>query len=299
MISILIPVYNYDCSALLKDLSRQAGSLKEELKGEFDYEIILADDASTETELRQRNMAAASSSGCIYFEQNKNTGQAYLRNTMVDMARFDYLLMIDADAEVCTDDFIRCYWEGRDKGDVICGTLRNPEGAAPKGCELRYRYEKQAEKLRSAALREKNPYNSFSAFNVMFRRDVFMNIRFDTRCTEYGHEDTLMGLMLREQAYTVVHTDNPLVHKGLDSNDSFLRKTETALHMLHRLGPPLQEHTGASRVAAKLEKWHLKGATKLLYGLFRDLLRKNLLGAHPSILLFQLYKLGYYCTLRD
>lgn len=298
MISILIPVFNYDCTALIKELSVQGGKLKEELAGEFDYEIIIGDDASTDVELQRKNRIAAQTIGCRYFEQDVNIGQACMRNAMADMSQFDYLLMIDADAEICTDDFVRRYWNDRDRGDVICGALRNPHGPAPKGCELRYRYEKQAERLRDESTREKFPYNSFSTFNVMFRRDVFMNIRFDKRCTEYGHEDTLMGLMLRDMSYKVVHTDNPLVHQGLDSNASFINKTEMALRMLYRLGSPLQEHTGASRVAAKLEKWHLKGCATVLYKIFKNPIKKNLLGRHPSILLFQLYKLGYYCTLK-
>ena len=299
MISILIPVYNYDCSLLIIELAAQSLQLKEELDGEFDYEIIVSDDASTDLNKQKINMTAALTTGSTYIQQKKNIGQAHLRNAMADIARFDLLLMIDADAEIFTKDFIRCYWQDRNKGDVICGTLKNPPGPAPSGCELRYRYEKKAEKARPATARTKAPYNYFSTFNVMFHREVFERIRFDERCTEYGYEDTLMGLMLKKHSYSVIHTDNPLIHKGIDSNQSFLKKTETAMRMLYKLGDPLQGHTGASRIASKLEKWHLKKCTKQLYKSIKKTLQKNLLSHHPSILLFNFYKLGYYCSLDD
>ena len=45
MLSILIPVYNYDCSELVKALQLQGERLKQ-AKGE-EYEIIVGDDASS------------------------------------------------------------------------------------------------------------------------------------------------------------------------------------------------------------------------------------------------------------
>ena len=48
MLSILIPVYNYDCSELVAALDKQAVRLN------INYEILVADDASEES-FRQRN----------------------------------------------------------------------------------------------------------------------------------------------------------------------------------------------------------------------------------------------------
>ena len=85
MISILIPVYNYDCSLLIKELAAQSLQLKEELDGEFDYEIIVSDDASTDLNKQKINMTAALTTGSTYIQQKKNIGQAHLRNAMADM----------------------------------------------------------------------------------------------------------------------------------------------------------------------------------------------------------------------
>ena len=56
MISILIPVMNYDCSALVDDLYVQAERLR--IGAGVDYEIIVGDDASTDVQQRSMQQAA-------------------------------------------------------------------------------------------------------------------------------------------------------------------------------------------------------------------------------------------------
>ena len=46
-ISVLIPVYNYDCSAYVRGLSEQLRALSAE-EGGVEHEILLFDDASTD-----------------------------------------------------------------------------------------------------------------------------------------------------------------------------------------------------------------------------------------------------------
>lgn len=75
MISILIPVYNYDCSLLIKELAAQSLQLKEELDGEFDYEIIVSDDASTDLNKQKINMTAALTTGSTYIQQKRTSAK--------------------------------------------------------------------------------------------------------------------------------------------------------------------------------------------------------------------------------
>lgn len=297
MISILIPVHNYDCSRLVSDLARQAVALKEE-EG-FDCEILLADDASTDPGSQQANRQAVDICGIgRYLRQPHKAGPASNRNTLMEEARFPWLLLIDCDAQVAGEDFLRTYWKERETADVIVGGLENPVRVAP-GHELRHRCELRAEKKHTLAYRQANPYAHFSTFNFMARREVLLQIKFDPRCTEYGYEDTLMGLEMRKRGIPLRHIRNPLIHLGIDSNEAFLRKTETAMRTLHRLGGLLQGEVGASRMAAKLERLHAKGVFTALFRLCRPAVRRNLLGKRPSLLLFNLYKLGYYCCLPD
>lgn len=293
MLSVLISIYNYDASALIIELGRQAQQLRKEIDG-FACEMLVGDDASTDSVAEAANRKACQTVGAHYRRFEHNIGKAYLLNIFAEQARGGWLLMIDSDAKVVAPDFLRTYWEDRNKADVICGALKNPPGPAPEGCELRYRYEKAAERQRPAAYRNRVPYSCFTTFNVMFRSDVFNQIRFDSRCTEYGYEDTLMGLMLKQHGKSILHTDNALYHMGIDQNAQFLEKTEKSLRVLSRLGEPMQSTAGASRVYKFVDRCHLVRLVVWGFRHLRKSLRRNLLGHHPSLFCFQLYKTGYY-----
>ncbi len=295
MLSILIPLYNYDSTPLIAGLSAQAAFLKAEGNG-FDYEIILMDDASTDMQASAANRQVAEEAQCRYIELPRNVGRARIRNKLAAEAKYDYLLFIDCDALVATPDFVERFWAARDLGDVVCGSLVTPE-SSPQGCELRYRYERKADSKRSLAARTASPYSHFTTFNVLFHRRVFQSVEFDERCVGYGYEDTLMGLMLQQLGFSVAHIDNPLIHLGIDNNASYLEKTENALHSLRVLGEPLQSNVMASRVDKFLKRWHIDFVLRSFFACVRRPLRRHLLGRSPSVLLFQFYKVGYYSCL--
>lgn len=297
MLSILIATYNYGCARLAGELRAQAEKLRLKEKGMFDYEIIISDDGTTNKDTLAENAAISSWPRCRHVRLATNGGLAHNRNELVRTARHEHVLLMDGDAAVCRENFIEKYWQSRQLAEVVCGSLLNPPGAPSIGHELRYRYERQAERRRTVTYRSKHPYQHFCSFNMLASKSVFERVRFDERCTEYGYEDALFGLELQQAGITVAHIDNPLIHEGIDSNRSFLRKTETAMHVLSRLGSPLQEQTGASCYYAILTHFKLGGAAAFLFRLTQNLLRRNLLGRHPSLLLFSLYKLGYYASL--
>ena len=297
MLSILIATYNYGCARLAAELRTQAEKLRLKENGAFDYEIIISDDGSTNKDALAENAAIRSWPRCKHVLLTTNGGLAHNRNELIRNARYEHVLLMDGDAAVCRENFIETYWQSRHLADVVCGSLINPPGDPAPGHELRYCYEREAERLRTVTFRSRYPYRHFSAFNIMANKRVFEHVCFDERCVEYGYEDALFGLELKREGITVAHIDNPLIHEGIDSNRSFLQKTETALRVLKRLGSPLQEQTGASRYYAMLTRYKLDGMARFLFRKTQKLLRKNLLGRHPSLPLFSLYKLGYYATL--
>lgn len=298
MISFLIPNYNYVCVDLVRDLARQGEQLRAEQPVAFDFEVVVADDASPRRETVEANRAINALPRCRYVERTQNVGRAHLCNWLIEEAKFDCIVIIDSDAAVCTPDFVRRYWEESDTADVVCGTLRNPEGGEPRGCELRYRYEQHGMKHRRAALsNEANAYWQLSTFNLLLHRSALGTLRFDERCREYGYEDALLGLELERRGISLRHLDNPLVHTGIDRNASFLQKTETALRTLSLLEGPMQERAQVARTERRLRALRLDGVACALFRLASGLLRRHLCGHHPSLLLFNLYKLGFYTTL--
>ena len=296
VLSILIPSYNADCTRLMADLASQCAA-HAATHPDFSYEILVGDDASSRQDLTALNRQTAESLGVRYLLMDENQGQSRLRNVLARASKGTHLLFIDSDAQVCTPDFIARYAADAPRADVICGSLRNPQPPFAENCTLRYRYEKKAEGQRPAAYRNRHPYERFTAFNAMMARSVWEQVHFEERCRHYGYEDALMGLQMQRLGISILHTDNPLIHLGIDSNASFLHKTETALQTLLTLGPPMTLHAGASRVAGKLAHWHVLGLMARIFSLCRGIMRRHLLGHHPSLTVFNLYRVGYYASL--
>lgn len=301
MLSILIPTYNYACAHLVCELQKQCEEVQAMVEG-FDYEIIVADDASTDVETTKKNAAIEYLPHCRYEMLDKNVGRAHICNWLFSQARYDWALLMDCDAEVISDDFILRYCQAISPDSaIIVGGITTPASAEP-GCELRLRYEQAAERIRTLEVRRAHPSAAFSTFNVLIGRNVFDHLRFDERCTEYGYEDALFGIEAERRGYSISHIDNPLQHNGINDNASFLRNTETSLRMLHRLGPPMTDRARLACVARRLttpayRKYTVLPVFLFLYKMSRPLVRRNLLSKHPSLRLFAFYKLGYYLSL--
>lgn len=295
-LSILIASHNHDCSRLITDLSAQCTRLK--TSGGALCEIIVGDDASDNTQTLQANREACAACGVKFVEMAQNVGKANLDNLLADESAGEWLMFIDDDAEVCTDDFVAQCVKDRTLADVVCGLLITPGDGAPEGCELRYRYEHAATANRTVEARNRHPYDNFTTFNPIMSREAFDATGFDPRCTDYGFEDVLFGHEIEKQGLTIAHTNTPLVHTGIDSNASFLDKTERATATLLRLGHPLTDHVGASRVAQRLHRMGVEGLTRLALTPLLPAIRRNLLGRRPNLTLFKIYKLGYYLKLK-
>lgn len=292
MVSILIPVFNYDCSLLVANLIQQGDALK--AKEDFDYEIILADDHSTQQDTIKKNISTLSS--CkqgIYLSQNTQHGRARNRNSAIRIAKGDFIIFIDCDAQIPNGHFLENYWNTRHLASIIVGGIINPT-SCPQGSELRFKYEKNAEKFRALKYRTENPYKHFSTFNFMAQREILGNIMFNQDLTEYGYEDTLLGLELHNHNISIAHIENPLIHLGINNNQDFLKATEAAMRNLYKL-PMLHSSVGPSRFANIIEKFHLKQFFSFAFALLRKPIRHNLLSHHPSLFLFNIYKVGYYC----
>lgn len=301
MLSILIPTYNYVCAHLVCELQKQCEEVQAMCEG-FEYEIIVADDASTDVKSTQKNAAIEYLPHCRYEMRDENVGRAAIRNWLVREARGEWLLIIDCDAEVVSDDFILRYWQQTSTEAIVVGGLVTPRRCS-KGCELRHRYELAAESIRTLEARRKEPAMFFSTFNFLCPRRILEAIPFDSRCTEYGYEDALFGVQAADQGVPIVHIDNPLLHLGINDNASFLRNSETALRTLRRLGPPMTTRSRVGRAAARFTSSKLRRMTFLplfliIYKMSSPLVRRNLLSTHPSLRLFAFYKLGYYLSLK-
>lgn len=290
MLSILIPTYNYNARTLVTDLRDLA------YRENISFEIIVGDDASTEE--REWIDEVAQWKRVRVVHSPANEGRAYICNRMAKAAHGDWLLFVDSDARVDYDFSFLPYLQVIRKAKAVCGGLRTPpENPNPRGT-LRYKYERSADRYRLAAQRSAHPNRQLSTFNFLVKAKLFHEVGgFDERCTEYGYEDMLFGVVLESHGIQITHIENPLVHMGIDTNEEFLGKTETALRTLHKLGGKATDYSTLAQTAKWLRKRGLAPATLKIFNSSRNLIRRNLLSRHPSLHLFQFYKLCYFMTL--
>lgn len=289
-LSVLIPTYNYDCNRLVKQLLLQMSE---------EEEVIVGDDCSTNTNIVERLKELDNLPRCRVFRPNHNLGRAAIRNALAREAKGEWLLFIDADAEVRSSSFVANYLAAAEKEmvNVVCGGTGNMPHCPRPEARLRYYYEVEAEKRLTIEHRRRYPYAQFTTFNFLIKRNVFLSICFDEHCKAYGHEDTHFGLELKQRGIKVLHIDNKLTHLGLEDAEEYLAKTETALRTLDSMDIEMRQHVRVSALVLRLKRWHLSGIVRILFKISKPLLRANLLGKHPNLKFFAFYKLGYYTNL--
>lgn len=275
VISVLIPVYNFDVRPLVESLAGQCLAL------ESPWEILCLDDGST-AEFRALNRALQAIPGVRYEELPQNVGRSAIRNRLAEMASFPYLLFMDCDSAVVRPDYMAQYAAHCRPDAVLCGgrvyAAHPPENAA---FLLHWTVGKSREEW-SAARRSVQPWHGFMTNNFLIPKKILLSIRFDERLREYGHEDTLFGLELERRQIPVLHLDNPLEHIGLEPAAVFLQKSEQAVQNLRRLRElGIVVPTRLVSISAAVER---AGMRRLVLFLLRRLearSRRNLLSERP------------------
>lgn len=286
MISILIPSYHNNCSLLVKTLHEQA------VLCEIPFEIIVGEDGPTPTFNLDGEFPFARIETLV-----ENSGRAANRNRLAEIAQYPYLLFIDADAEIFNPQFFKNYIAYADDIDVICGgTTYFYEPPAEERNRLRWRYGIHREQI-SSIRRNQQPFDFFSAFNFLIRKERFLKIRFSEELSRYGHEDTFLGQKLKKAGASVLHIDNPAIHTGLDDADVFLAKTREGVENLAEL---MQANTGFDSSGIKVIRYFnffkrlgMQKVMKTLYQNSHVKWERQLIRKGGPLWLFDLYKLTY------
>ena len=301
-LSILLPSYNNVCVSLVQVLQRQADALRGKLDKPFSYEIIVADDCSTDAACIDANRVIGDMLHCRYLRMEQNVGRAQIRNVLISESRGDYVLLIDSDLFLCDDNYLYKY--ATSTADVVYGGTRiggkgfvmvddeaNTENL--KG-NLRYIYEKKAEPSHRAAFRQLRPNQEISVCNLYARRDIMEAHPFDSRFKAYGYEDVLFGKRLAESGIEVTHIDNPVLINEFESNSVFVKKTEEAIITLCRFEQDLEGYSNLKTKVTTLGRYIPLSLFRLWHRIMKNKEKRNLTGSKPSLLLFKLYKLGFF-----
>ena len=290
-ISILIPTFNDLCLNQVKALKQQADKIKD-----LRYEILVADDGSTDTAVVDSNRQINAIENCVLVELDHNVGRAAIRNFLGKKATHERLLFLDCDVSTA-DDFIERYVNDESEADIVCGGWAvNDDGNHWAG-NLRYRYEKSMAQQYSAEKRSERGFRSFRTTNFMIRREVFLDTLFDETIKSYGYEDVLFGKQLSQKRCSIRHIDNAVTLANYEDNIRFVEKTEDSLRTLKSLETDLADFSSLLLAVEKLRRRRLLGVARAGFSVINKKLRNNLCGANPQPWCYRLYKLGYYICL--
>lgn len=288
-ISILIPCYNSRCYDEVKSVWQQANQIS------VAFEIIVAEDGSTDEAALNENAKVAELEGVRYLPRRENVGRAAIRNFLAREAKYKNLLFMDSDLCVEYNTFIKKYLDVDD--DIVVGGLRIFGNAKTLSRNLRYKYERGAQRLHSRIEREKHEHREFRTTNFMITKKIMENCPFDENFKSYGYEDVLFGKALHDKGYHIRHITNPVTINDYEDNETFVSKTEESLRTLHEFRAQLKGYSKLLKYANTIRYLGLSPIAVLIFKTFGKTIRKNLAGNNPRLSWFNKYKLLYYLSL--
>ena len=294
MLSILIPIYNYNVYPLVLELHGQCVECK------IDFEILCLDDGSNQ--IKSENQHVSALENCRFEIVEKNIGRSGIRNLLAKKAKFANLLFLDADTFPTRKDFIQNYvFQINNDEKVVFGGIEYQKEKPADDQLLRWFYGNARESL-SVIKRNSNPNENALTSNILIKKNVFNANKFDASITKYGYEDLVFLSALKKKGILVKHIDNPTYHLGLETSQQFLDKTKIALENLKILAETKSLGSSESKIIRTyifLKKLYLVDVIAFLFKKGELKIEHNLLSKKPSLLLFDLYKLGYYCGLKS
>lgn len=296
MLSILVPTYNYSVLSLVQKLEELANN------EDIVFEIIVLDDASSDIITINENQKINQLKYCRYELLEKNIGRSCMRNLLAKKAKHEWLLFLDADTMPIHNNFISAYLPYLDqKEKVVSGGIRYQKQRPSPNELLRWVYGNSREAL-PAEQRQKEPHLSLLTLNFAISKSIFSKVTFNESIPNLRHEDTLFSYDLSIEKITVEHIENPVYHLGLESSEIFMKKSEESVVGLkyltdNNLLP--QNYVRLAKMHNSIKKYGLAPLARLSFKIAKVSFNKNLLGSNPSLFIFDLYRLGYLCSLNS
>lgn len=222
MLSILIPIYNYKVVKLVDNLLQQCAKCK------IPHEIICLDDQS-DASFKKHNQEINARLGVNYVELSEKLGRSKIRNRLAMLARYEWLLLLDADTKLPGRRFVKNYLQYLDDDyvAVVGGIKYNKKAPKAKSKLLHWTVGTKRE-MRSLRHRNKYPHRYFLTANLLIRRKTLLDFPFDQEVEGYGYEDILLGSKLKQNGCKILHVDNPVIHRGLKKSDKLLADQKNA-----------------------------------------------------------------------
>lgn len=293
MLSILIPIYNYNVYPLVLKLHKQC------LECEIEFEILCQDDASG-SDLNIENEKINLLSNSSFKTLNKNIAHRQNRNSLAKIAQYENLLFIDGDSIIIRSNYISSYISWLNDFDIIYGGRLHPTLCPSNHQKLRWKYGKFIED-KTVEKRNSAPFQSLLFNNTVIKKVSFDKVKFDSHLTKYGHDDTQLSYQLDLLNLKLKHLDNPVEHGDIDSNKTYIAKSKSSLENLILLFEEGKINKDFSRLISLLlvlNKFKMTLLISIVYKKIEGFLIQNLEGNNPNLFVFNLFRIGYLCNLK-
>ena len=292
MLSILIPTFNYNTFPLVENLWNKI------IVEKIPFEILVLDDGSTSFLIE--NEQINSLENCNFIKNSNNLGRTQTRNLLAKSAKYDWLLFLDSDVIPVNLNFISEYIHYLKKEyDVILGGIKYEKNHQDNSKILRYKYGKSREEI-AAKIRNKNPYSAILSGNILIKKNIFLLCNFTNHENLYGM-DNYFAYQLFLHKFSVYHIENTVYHIGLEDNEIFLEKSLLSVYNRKQLFEKIEGFETLNPILKKykiINYWHLNILVSYIFKKSKRFLKKNILGNNPNLLIFDLYRLGYLCSLK-
>ena len=286
MLSILIPTYNYNVYSLVTELKSQADALG------IAYEILVQDDASTF--FLKENTEINLLQHCSYTVNHENLGRGNNINLLNNRAKFDYVLIMEADAFPEKKDYLQHLIASiNPETQVLFGGVTYPNEKPEKDKLLRWKYGNERESI-PLSERLKNPYHFVFTWNLLLKKELLSNYHFPYNVKDYGYEDVVFIKQLKENNIPVQHIENRLVDFNTETSLTFIGKTEKAITTLNQLIEDKKldlKDTKIGKAYRIIQFWQLDIIIRFMFKRLSKQMIANLTSSNPSLIVLDLYKL--------
>lgn len=294
MLSILIPTYNYNAFPLAQELEKQVLALN------IPFELICMDDGSS-SPLNKENQKINLLTNCKFVEGKTNLGTLACRKSLATQAKYSWLLFLDADVMPKKDNFLDEYLKTVSQNpDVTFGGIAYVDSNTESSKTLRWTYGINREQ-KSIEERNKRPYASFISGCFLIKKSLLLDITENMLLKGYGL-DILFSYQLKNSEAKILHINNPVIHLGLDTNEAYLKKSKRAVDVLYYLSKNNLIPTNYTSLLSHyniLKKLRIKSLFGKFITAFNKPIEANITGKKPNLFLFDLYRLGYLCSLKN
>ena len=293
MLSVLITIYNYNLFPLVQELHKQCLDCK------IAFEILTQDDASGSI-LNIENEKINGLSHCYFGILKENVGYRENRNLMAAKAKYEYLLFIDGDCNILTNNYIKNFIDNIKNFDAVYGGRLHNEKCPSDDQKLRWKYGRFAED-KVAIKRSKTPYLSLLFNNTVIKKEWFEKIKFDNNFRNYGHDDTQFSYKLMLLNAKINHIENPTEHNDIDSNKVYLQKMHGSLNNLHLLYTQKIISPNYGKLVSLmtfLRRTKISVIVAFFYKIFKKPIFKNLEGKNPNLKVYNLFRIGHLSSIK-